>query len=127
VPIGAVKSGDQDEPARRQQTEIRMRSQSGGYTCRLREFRWVLLADLAEEIRVLLSQDAVAQTRDEEPATASALDALSKSDILAEFRLVRKSKRSVFSSGIGARRTSTATSKNTSASPQPSTEPQWSA
>ena len=48
---------------------------------------WVLLADLAEEIRVLLSQDAVAQTRDGEGPTGSALDALSKSDILAEFRV----------------------------------------
>ena len=46
----------------------------------------VLLADLAEEIRVLLSQDAVAQTRDGERPTASTLDAPSKSDILAEFR-----------------------------------------
>ena len=48
---------------------------------------WVLLADLAEEIRVLLSQDAVAETRDGEPPTASALGALSKGDILAEFRV----------------------------------------
>jgi len=48
---------------------------------------WVLLADLSEEIRVLLSQDAVEQTRDGERPTASALDALSKSDILAEFRV----------------------------------------
>jgi len=47
----------------------------------------VLLVDLAEEIRVLLSQDAVAQTRDGEMRAAPALDALSKSDILAEFRV----------------------------------------
>ena len=47
---------------------------------------WVLLADLAEEIRVLLSQDP-AQTRDGEGPTGSPLDALSKSDILAEFRV----------------------------------------
>src|SRR5712692_6169010 len=40
---------------------------------------WVLLADLAEEIRVLLSQDAVAQTSDGEGPTATALDTLSKS------------------------------------------------
>ena len=47
---------------------------------------WVLLADLTEEIRVLLSYDAVAQTRDEEYPMAPALDALSKNDVLAEFR-----------------------------------------
>src|SRR5216684_2975323 len=48
---------------------------------------WVLLADLSEEIRVLLSQDAVAPTRDAERTIASPLDALSKDDILAEFRV----------------------------------------
>jgi len=47
----------------------------------------VLLVDLAEEIRVLLSRDAVAQTRDGEWRAAPALDPLSKSEILAEFRV----------------------------------------
>ena len=48
---------------------------------------WVLLADLTEEIRVLLSQDTAAQTRAGDRPTAPELDALSKSEILAEFRV----------------------------------------
>jgi AraC-like DNA-binding protein len=42
----------------------------------------VLLADLTEEIRVLLGRDVV----DQEQATESALDALSRNDMLAAFR-----------------------------------------
>src|SRR5438876_8665225 len=48
---------------------------------------WVLLADLTEEIRVLLSQDAAAQTRAGDRPTAPEFDALSKNEILAEFRV----------------------------------------
>ena len=47
----------------------------------------VLLADLMEEIRVLLGQDAVAPPLDREQPTRSALDAVSRSDVLAEFRV----------------------------------------
>jgi len=46
----------------------------------------VLLADLTAEIRVLLGQDAVAQPLDREQPTGS-LDALSRRDVLAEFRV----------------------------------------
>ena len=47
----------------------------------------VLLADLTEAIRVLLGHEAVVKTLDREQATGSALDALSRNDVLAEFRL----------------------------------------
>jgi len=46
----------------------------------------VLLADLTEELRVLLGQDAVGYPVDQEQATGSALDALSRNDMLTEFR-----------------------------------------
>ena len=46
----------------------------------------VLLADLMEELRVLLGQDAVAQPLDRERPTRS-LDAVSRRDVLAEFRV----------------------------------------
>jgi len=47
----------------------------------------VLLADLTEEIRMLLGQDAVAPPLDREQPALSVLDVLSRSDVLAEFRV----------------------------------------
>jgi two-component system, response regulator YesN len=46
----------------------------------------VLLADLTEEIRVLLGQEAVGRPVDQEQATESAFEALARNDMLAEFR-----------------------------------------
>ncbi len=47
---------------------------------------FVLLADLVEEIRVLMSQDALADCTSGERATASAPEAPSRNDVLAQFR-----------------------------------------
>jgi AraC-like DNA-binding protein len=46
-----------------------------------------LLADLIEAIRALLGHEAVVRTLDQEQAAESALDALSRNDVLAAFRL----------------------------------------
>src|SRR5438132_13058114 len=46
---------------------------------------WVLLADLTEQFRVLLSLDTVSGGDPQWPDTSS-LDALSKGDVLAQFR-----------------------------------------